>query len=78
MEVEEIIKNLDDIFSPKSLKNLKAIVTAGSSIEKIDPVRFISNFSSGIQGYEIAKSISLHGAKTILITGKTNLKNLII
>ena len=49
MEVEEIIKNLDDIFSPKALKNLKAIVTAGPSIEKIDPVRFISNFSSGIQ-----------------------------
>ena len=73
MEVEEIIKNLDDIFSPKALKNLKAIVTAGPSIEKIDPVRFISNFSSGIQGYEIAKSISTYGAKTILITGKTNI-----
>ena len=43
MEVEEIIKNLNDIFSPKSLKNLKAIVTAGSSIEKIDPVRIKKN-----------------------------------
>ena len=74
MEVEEIISNLEEIFSPKELNGLTAIVTAGASIEKIDPVRFISNFSSGIQGYEIAKSISLHGAKTLLITGKTNIE----
>ncbi len=73
MEIEEILNNLDDIFCPKELQNLTAVVTAGPSIEMIDPVRFIGNFSSGIQGYEIAKSISSYGAKTTLISGNTNL-----
>ena len=39
----------------------------------IDPVRYLSNFSSGIQGYEIAKSLHNHGAKVTLVTGKTSL-----
>ena len=73
MDIDDIIDNLDDIFSPKKLLNLKALITAGPSVEKIDPVRFISNYSSGIQGYEIAKSISACGAKTTLISGNTNL-----
>ena len=73
MEVEEIVEKINNIFSPKELNGLKAIVTAGPSIETIDPVRFLSNFSSGIQGYEIAKSLHNHGAKVTLVTGKTNL-----
>ena len=40
----------------------------------IDPVRYLSNFSSGIQGYEIAKSLHNHGAKVTLVTGKTSLE----
>ena len=74
MEVNEIINELNIIFSPKILDGIKVIVTAGPSIEKIDPVRFISNFSSGLQGYEIAKSLANHGAKTLLISGPTNLE----
>ena len=57
MEVEKILENINQIFAPKSLRGLKAIVTAGPSVEKIDPVRFISNFSTGMQGYEIAKCL---------------------
>ena len=55
------------------LKNKKCLVTAGPTIEMIDPIRYISNQSSGKQGYEIASQLVLHGAKVILISGPTNL-----
>ena len=55
-------------------KKFKALVTAGPTNEYIDPVRFISNKSSGKQGYEIAKSLSKNGFDTTLISGPTNLK----
>ena len=52
----------------KELNGLTAVVTAGPSIEMIDPVRYLSNFSSGIQGYE--QNRCNHGAKVLLVTGK--------
>ena len=55
-------------------KKIKALVTAGPTNEYIDPVRFITNKSSGKQGYEIAKSLSRRGFDTTLISGPTNLK----
>ena len=55
-------------------KKIKALVTAGPTNEYIDPVRFISNKSSGKQGYEIAKSLSKRGFDTTLISGPTNLE----
>jgi phosphopantothenoylcysteine decarboxylase / phosphopantothenate---cysteine ligase len=54
-------------------KKFKALVTAGPTNEYIDPVRFITNKSSGKQGYEIAKSLSRKGFQTTLILGPTNL-----
>ena len=69
-----IIKYLDDNF--KNFKNnskLNALVTAGPTHEYIDPVRYITNRSSGKQGYEIAKSLNENGFKTTLISGPTNL-----
>ena len=51
-----------------------ALITIGSIREYIDPVRFISNKSSGKQGYELAKSLSRNGYKTTLISGPTNLE----
>ncbi len=74
MNVENINQNLDIILSPKSLSKIKVIVSAGPSEEQIDSVRFLSNYSSGKQGYEIAKSLASLGANTTLITGKTNLE----
>ena len=56
-------------------KKLKALVTAGPTIEYIDPVRFISNKSSGKQGYELAKSLSKRGFETTLISGPTKLND---
>ncbi len=74
-EPKEIVNELENYF--KSLKQnnkLKVIVTAGPTNEYIDPVRFITNKSSGKQGYEIAKSLSKKGFNTTLISGPTNLK----
>ena len=74
-EPKEIVNKIEDYF--KNLKknnNMKAIVTAGPTNEYIDPVRFISNRSSGKQGYEIAKSLSKNGFNTTLISGPSNLE----
>ena len=58
----------------RKLKNIKCLVTAGPTIEPIDPIRYISNHSSGKQGFEIAKQLMLNGAKVILICGPTHLQ----
>ena len=55
------------------LRNKKCLVTAGPTVEMIDPIRYISNQSSGKQGYEIASQLVLYGAKVILVSGPTNL-----
>ena len=71
----EIINELENYFKNLKKNNkLKAIVTSGPTNEYIDPVRFITNKSSGKQGYEIAKSLSNKGFDTTLISGPTNLK----
>ncbi len=70
-----IVKELENYFKKFKIKSrLKAIVTAGPTNEYIDPVRFISNKSSGKQGYEIAKSLSKKGFETTLISGPTHLE----
>ena len=76
-EPNEIIKEIKSYFSFKEKnKKYRALVTAGPTREYIDPVRFITNRSSGKQGYEIAKSFRDRGFETTLISGKTNLKPL--
>ena len=74
-EPDEIIKYAEKYFQ-KILKNnkYKALVTAGPTREYIDPVRFLTNKSSGKQGYEIAKSLRDNGIETTLISGETNLR----
>ena len=74
-EPTEIVNSLENYFGDLKKNNkLKAIVTAGPTNEYIDPVRFISNKSSGKQGYEIAKSLSKKGFDTTLISGPTHLE----
>jgi len=74
-EPEKIFDSLDKYFKNiEDNKRKKVLVTAGPTRENIDPVRFISNYSSGKQGYEIARAFSENGFETTLITGPTNLK----
>ena len=73
-EPNHIINYIDKYFGHiKKNKKFKALVTAGPTHEYIDPVRYISNKSSGKQGYEIARSLNNNGFKTTLISGPTNL-----
>ena len=73
-DIEYILKELDNFFKSKSNnKKFRAIVTAGPTREYIDPVRYISNRSSGKQGYEIAKSLFNNGFNTTLISGPSKL-----
>jgi len=70
----DIFNEINNFLSVKiKNKKIKALVTAGPTNEYIDPVRFITNKSSGKQGYEIAKSLSKRGFDTTLISGPTNL-----
>jgi phosphopantothenoylcysteine decarboxylase / phosphopantothenate---cysteine ligase len=71
----KIVEKINDYLSTiNKNKKLKALVTAGPTNEYIDPIRFITNKSSGKQGYEIAKSLLRNGFQTTLISGPTNLK----
>ena len=74
-EPTEIVNNIKQyFFNIKKNKKLKALVTAGPTHEYIDPVRYITNKSSGKQGHEIAKSFKKNGFETTLISGPTNLE----
>ena len=74
-EPNEIIKQIENYFSNLgSKKRFKALITAGPTREYVDPVRFITNKSSGKQGFELAKSLAKKGFETTLISGPTNLK----
>jgi len=74
-EPSEIIKQIEKYFiNLNKKKKFKALVTAGPTYEYIDPVRFITNKSSGKQGFELARSLSKNGFETTLISGPTNLK----
>ena len=74
-EPSKIIEHIENYFnSINKNKKLKALVTAGPTREYIDPVRFLTNKSSGKQGYELAKSLSRKGFETTLISGPTNLE----
>ncbi len=71
----DIINQINDYLLTIHRNNkLKALVTAGPTNEYLDPVRFITNKSSGKQGYAIAKSLQRNGFQTTLISGPTNLK----
>lgn len=69
-EPENILRVLEDFFARKEdLKGKKALVTAGPTYEKIDPVRFIGNYSSGKMGYAIADELAARGAEVTLVSG---------
>jgi phosphopantothenoylcysteine decarboxylase/phosphopantothenate--cysteine ligase len=73
-EPENIVRFLDDFFTKKPLKGKKILITAGPTYEKIDPVRFIGNYSSGKMGYALAEVCAKQGADVCLISGPVLLK----
>ena len=72
-ELNEVVEKIEDILSPKDLKGERILITGGPTHEPIDPVRFITNRSSGKMGYALAKMARRRGAEVILITGPTSL-----
>ena len=76
-EPSDILLHIENYLSSlQKNRKYKALVTAGPTREYLDPVRYLTNKSSGKQGYEIAKSFRDNGFETTLISGKTNLKPL--
>ena len=76
MPKEEVLVGhiLKEIAYPKDLKGQKVLVTAGATQESINPVRYITNHSTGKMGYEIAKAAMLRGADVTLVSGVTALE----
>jgi len=70
-EPERIVQELDDYFYPKDLAGKRILITAGPTYERIDPVRFIGNFSSGKMGFALADECAKRGADVCLVTGPT-------
>ncbi len=74
-EPEEIIKYINNFFGEKQiLKEKTILITAGATQEPIDPVRYITNHSTGKMGYALAENAANMGANVILVSGKTNIE----
>jgi phosphopantothenoylcysteine decarboxylase/phosphopantothenate--cysteine ligase len=73
LEAEEILDDLEAFFTPKILAGKAVLVTAGPTYEAIDPVRGITNLSSGKMGFAIARAAHMAGARVRLIAGPVNL-----
>ncbi len=72
-ELSEVMERVEDLLSPKDLKGEKILITGGPTQEPIDPVRFLTNRSSGKMGYALARVAKRRGAEVILVTGPTSL-----
>lgn len=72
-KVEDILDAAMEALSPKDLKGEKVLVTAGPTREAIDPVRYVSNASSGKMGYAVARAARRRGAEVVLVSGPTYL-----
>ncbi|MBO4400855.1 MAG: bifunctional phosphopantothenoylcysteine decarboxylase/phosphopantothenate--cysteine ligase CoaBC [Selenomonadaceae bacterium] len=71
-EPEDICAEIVKFFAPKILRGKKILVTAGGTMEPIDPVRFICNRSSGKMGYETARAAQISGAEVVLISANVS------
>ncbi len=74
-ELDEVLEKVKDLFTPKDLKGERVLVTGGPTQEPIDPVRFITNRSSGKMGYALARVARRRGAEVVLVTGPISLPN---
>lgn len=73
LEPEELSERLEGFFVPKRLAGRKVVLTAGPTFEAIDPVRGITNISSGKMGYELARACVQAGAEVVLVSGPVSL-----
>lgn len=73
-DVEDIYNEINSVLAEKTLSGKKVVITAGPTVEELDPVRYISNYSSGKMGYSIAKVAKELGASVTLITGPVSQK----
>lgn len=74
-EPENIVKAIDEFFSKgEDLQGKRVLITAGPTVEKIDPVRYISNFSSGKMGFALADECASRGAQVTLVAGPVSIK----
>src|SRR3546814_19321297 len=73
LEPHELLAELVAFFQPKALRGKRVLITAGPTSEKIDPVRVITNRSSGKMGYAIAQAAREAGAQVVLVSGPTAL-----
>jgi phosphopantothenoylcysteine decarboxylase/phosphopantothenate--cysteine ligase len=72
-DITEIVEKIKTLLVPKDFEGMKILITAGPTEEPLDPVRFISNLSSGKMGYALAAAANSRGAKVTLISGPTSL-----
>jgi len=72
-ELSEVVEKMEDLLSPKDLEGEQILITGGPTQEPIDPVRFITNRSSGKMGYALAKMARRRGANVILVSGPASL-----
>lgn len=72
-EPENIVACLDHFFEPKDLQGKRIMITAGPTYEKIDPVRFIGNYSSGKMGFALAEECARRGAEVTLVAGPVSI-----
>ena len=73
-EPEDIVEEARMLLSKQDLSELRILVTAGATLEPLDPVRYMSNRSSGKMGYALARAARMRGAKVTLVSGPTALK----
>jgi phosphopantothenoylcysteine decarboxylase / phosphopantothenate---cysteine ligase len=74
-DLDDVIERVKDLFTPKDLKGEKVLVTGGPTQEPIDPVRFITNRSSGKMGYALARVARRRGAEVVFISGPSSLSS---
>jgi phosphopantothenoylcysteine decarboxylase/phosphopantothenate--cysteine ligase len=73
-EPEDILEEAKRLLSPQDLAGLRFLVTAGPTIEPLDPVRYMTNRSSGRMGYALARAARMRGGRVMLVSGPTSLK----
>ena len=72
-DLEDILEAMQDLLSPKDLKGEQVLITTGCTREALDPVRFLTNYSTGKMGFALARVARRRGAQVTLVSGPTHL-----